>query len=243
VPLARAEQARAQMLELFPGGFEEVDRSDGVELVAYTDAQGEERMWRSFGRGAAADVGDGWEDRWREFHRPVEVGRLWIGQPWQTRADGAIAVVIDPGRAFGTGAHPTTRLALLLLDGLDRGSVLDVGCGSGVIAIAAAKLGFAPVVAIDSEAAAVEATARNAAANDVEIRVERRDASVDDLPATDVAVANITRALVETVAPRLDAAQYIASGYLMTEPERLDGYRHLRRVTEEGWAADLFARQ
>ncbi|MBW8741965.1 MAG: 50S ribosomal protein L11 methyltransferase [Acidobacteria bacterium] len=108
------------MLELFPGGFEEVDRSDGVELVAYTDAQGEERMWRSFGRGAAADVGDGWEDRWREFHRPVEVGRLWIGQPWQTRADGAIAVVIDPGRAFGTGAHPTTRLALLLLDGLDR---------------------------------------------------------------------------------------------------------------------------
>jgi ribosomal protein L11 methyltransferase len=243
VPLARAEEARAGMLELFPGGFEEVDHADGIELVAYTDAQGEERMWRTFGGASAADVADDWEDRWREFHRPVQVGRLWIGQPWQTPADGVTVVVIDPGRAFGTGAHPTTRLVLSLLDDEPRGSVLDIGCGSGVVAIAAAKLGFAPVIAIDSEDAAVEATARNAAANAVEVRAERRDARVGVLPKADVAVANITRGLVEAVAPRLRSPRYVASGYLMTEPESLPGYRHLRRMTEDGWAADLFARQ
>ena len=231
------------MLELFPSGFEEIDRNDGVELVAYTDAQGEERMWRAFGRTAGADVDDGWEERWREFHRPIRVGQLWIGQPWQTPEGGSTAVVIDPGRAFGTGAHPTTRLTLTLLADLPRGSLLDVGSGSGVLAIAAAKLGFAPVLALDSEDAAVEATGRNAAANGVDVQAERRDARVGDLPATDITVANITRALVEALAPRVASQHLVVSGYLMTEDEELPGFGHLRRVAEDGWAADLFARQ
>jgi ribosomal protein L11 methyltransferase len=231
------------MLELFPEGFEEVDHADGVELAAYTDARGEERMWRTFGHTDRDSVAEGWEERWRDFHRPVRVGRLWIGQPWQTPDDGATPVVIDPGRAFGTGGHPTTRLTLALLDELPRGSVLDIGCGSGVVAIAAAKLGFGPVYALDTEQAAIEATTRNAAANGVEVRAERRDARVGDLPHTDLSVANVTRALVESVAPRVGSASYITSGYLMTEEERLPGYRHVRRATEDGWAADLFARQ
>lgn len=243
MPLARAEDARARMLELFPHGFEEVDRDGGVELVAYTDARGEERMWRAFGRTAAANVAEGWEERWRDFHRPVRVGLLWIGQPWQTPDEDTIAVVIDPGRAFGTGAHPTTRLTLSQLYDMPRGSVLDVGCGSGVVAIAAAKLGFEPVFAIDVEDAAVDATRRNAAANGVDVRAERRDALADELPRTDLAIANVTRGVVEAVAPRLRSLRLIASGYLMTEQERLPEYRHLRRMTEDGWAADLFARQ
>ncbi len=125
------------MLELFPAGFEEVDRGGSTELVAYTDAGGEERLWHAFGGAAGTDVEAGWEDRWRDFHRPVRVGPLWVGPPWEEARDGALAVVIDPGRAFGTGSHPTTRLCLELLLGLDaHGSLLDVGCGSGVVAIA-----------------------------------------------------------------------------------------------------------
>ena len=131
------------MIELFPEGFEEIERADGVELVAYTDPGGEERLWKVFGHASGRDIADGWEGRWREFHRPVRVGDLWIGQPWQEQPSDAIVVVIDPGRSFGTGAHPTTRLCLELLAKLPRGSVVDVGCGSGVLAIAAAKLGFA----------------------------------------------------------------------------------------------------
>lgn len=231
------------MLELFPEGFEEIDHPDGVELVAYTDASGEERMWHAFGQTASADVGEGWEERWREFHRPARVGPLWIGPPWIEPPADATAVVIEPARAFGTGAHPTTRLAVGLLLDVDRGAALDVGCGSGVLSIAAAKLGFAPVVAVDVEQAAVEAVRANAAANGVDIDVSRCDAATAELPATDLAIANVTRELVETIAPRLRCQLLIASGYLVSDEPSLDGYSRQRRVMSDGWAADLFARQ
>ncbi len=231
------------MLELFPDGFEEIELADGVELVAYTDASGEERMWHAFGQASSADVREGWEERWREFHRPARVGPLWIGPPWIDPPADAIAVVIEPARAFGTGAHPTTRLAVELLLDVDRGAVLDVGCGSGVLSIAAAKLGFGPVVAVDVEDAAVDAVRANAAANGVDIDVTRGDATTADLPRTDLAIANITRELVETVAARLRCRTLIASGYLVSDEPSLNGYGHTRRVTSEGWAADLFERQ
>src|SRR6185503_17195037 len=139
---------------------------------------------------ARAEVEAGWEDRWREFHRPVEIGPLWVGPPWETPPPGAIAVVVDPGRAFGTGAHPTTRLCLELLLDLPRGSLLDVGCGSGVLSIAAAKLGFHPVRAVDLDPQAVEATRRNAAANGVVLEVELGNALEAPLAASESAVVN-----------------------------------------------------
>jgi ribosomal protein L11 methyltransferase len=242
IPSSRAEEARARMIELFPGGFEEIDRPHGVELVAYTDAGGEERMWHAFGRAQAADVEDGWETRWREFHRPVRVGRLWIGQSWHEPPGDAIPIVIDPGRAFGTGAHPTTRLVLELLAAVPRGSLLDVGCGSGVLSIAAVKLGFAPVTALDVDEQAVAATRRNAELNGVLVSAARSDAVNDPLPTADVVAANLTREIVEQVAPRLESPRLVASGYLIAEPPTLPGFRHVRRATGEGWAADLFER-
>src|SRR5206468_8894660 len=99
-----------------------------------------ERVLAAFPEARIVEVEAGWEDRWREFHRPVRVGPLWIGPPWESAPADANAVVIDPGRAFGTGAHPTTRLCLELLLEAPRGRVLDVGCGSGVLAISAARL-------------------------------------------------------------------------------------------------------
>jgi ribosomal protein L11 methyltransferase len=228
------------MLELFPEGFEEVDSDGGVELVAYTDPGGEERLWHAFGGARAQDVAADWRDRWKAFHRPVRVGPLWIGPPWEDLPPDATAVVIEPGRAFGTGAHPTTQLCVELLLELERGSVVDLGCGSGVLAIAAAKLGYAPVLALDSDEHAVEATRANARANGVELQAEVADVVAGELPRTDVALANITRPTLEELAPRLGSHLLVASGYLPTAETELAGYRHVRRVTRDSWAADLY---
>ncbi|HVC87320.1 MAG TPA: 50S ribosomal protein L11 methyltransferase [Gaiellaceae bacterium] len=230
------------MLELFPAGFEEVDRPGGsVELAAYTDAAGEERLWHFFGGVHAADVEAGWEDRWRVFHRPVRVGSLWVGPPWETPPGDALAVVVDPGRAFGTGSHPTTQLCLRFLQELERGSLLDVGCGSGVLSIAAALLGFAPVVGVDIEEPSIEATHENARVNGVEVDA-RLVAAGEPLPPAAVAVANISLDSVQALPARLDAGTLVTSGYFASAEPELAGYRHVDRHALEGWAADLYVR-
>jgi ribosomal protein L11 methyltransferase len=240
VPAERAEEARARMLELFPEGFEEVDSSDAVELVAYTDSGGEERLWHAFGGTRAEDVAADWRDRWKTFHRPVRIDGLWIGPPWADRPADATAIVIEPGRAFGTGVHPTTRLCVELLLELERGSLADLGCGSGVLAIVAAKLGFAPVFAFDSDEHAVEATRGNARRNGTEIETAVGDVLTADLPDAEIALANITRPTLEALAPRLRVRRLVSSGYLPTDTTDLDDFRHIRRVTRDSWAADLY---
>jgi ribosomal protein L11 methyltransferase len=237
----RAEEARAAMLELFPEGFEEVDRADGVELAAYTDASGEERLWAFFGGGRAADVAGGWEDRWRSFHRPVRTGRLWVGPPWEEPDADALAVVIDPGRAFGTGSHPTTRLCLEAMQELGPGSVLDVGCGSGVLAVAAALLGHAPVTAVDVEPPSIAATLANAAVNGVAVDARLVEAS-ERLPPSDVVLANISLDAVEALPPRIDCETLVTSGYLVAQHPRLPGFAPVGRRSVEGWACDVHRR-
>jgi ribosomal protein L11 methyltransferase len=153
-----------------------------------------------------------------------------------------IPIVIEPGQAFGTGAHATTRLSLALLLDQARAPMLDLGCGSGVLGIAAAKLGFFPVVALDVEQAAVDATRENAAANGVEIDVRLADVLIDDLPRTTLAVANLDRRLIEQVAGRLEARFLIASGYLESESPELPAWERRRRIEDDGWAAELFER-
>lgn len=242
VATAEAEYARALMLELFPEGFEEREDPRGVELIAYTDGGGEERLWIAFGGARSSDVEEGWEDRWRAFHRPVRIGPLWVGPPWEEPDAGATAVVIDPGRAFGTGAHGTTRLCLELLLEEPGGSLLDIGCGSGVLSIAAAKIGYDPVVALDNDPAAVEATARNAGENGVEIEARLADATAGGLPAADTTVLNVLLDVDLAIAPHLRSARVITSGYLVSEEPELPGYIRTERREAEGWAADLHVR-
>jgi ribosomal protein L11 methyltransferase len=219
-----------------------VEGTDGLELAAYTDAAGEERIRHAFGTASATGVESGWEDRWRSFHRPVRVRRIWVGPPWAPIPRDLVAVVIEPGRAFGTGAHATTRLCLQLLQELDPASLLDIGCGSGVLAVAAARLGWAPVTAVDVDEAAVEATAANARANgvDVDVRLVRAG---DALPCAAVAIANISHAAVRGVAASVDADVLVVSGYLTRDAAGLAGWRHCTRRLLEGWAADLYRRQ
>lgn len=229
------------MIELFPQGFEEVDKAQGTELAAYTDAAGEERFWAFFGNGRSADVEEGWEDRWRAFHRPVRVGRLWVGPPWETPPADALVVVVDPGRAFGTGSHQTTQLCLQTLQELEPGPLLDVGCGSGVLAIAAALLGFAPVLGVDIEEPSIEATRENARVNGVIVDA-KLVAGDEQLPSSPLVVANISLQSVEALPPRTDAQTLVTSGYFEHELPRLPGFEHVKRSTLDGWASDVYRR-
>ena len=185
---------------------------------------------------------DGWEDAWRAFHHGVVVGRCWVGPPWEQPPQDAIAVAIDPGRAFGTGAHPTTRLTLELLQELEPASLLDVGCGSGVLSIAAAKLGFEPVTGVDIDHAAVEVTLANAVANGVAVTAQHADALADALPEVDVAVANVALDVVEALLPRLPSRLAVVSGYLDRDEPHAEGWSRRDRREADGWAADLLER-
>ncbi len=134
---------------------------------------------------------------------PLRLGRLWIGATWHEPPAEAAIVRIDPGLAFGTGSHPSTKLVLAFLEGALAGGerVLDYGCGSGILAIAAAKLGAASVDAVDVDTQAVEATAMNARLNQVEVRAR----VPESLPPTsyDLVLANILFQPLVVLAPLL----------------------------------------
>jgi ribosomal protein L11 methyltransferase len=212
------------VLHIFPEGVEELDG-------AYAVYANEPPL--GFDVVAVDEVAEGWEDGWRAFHHGVRVGRCWVGPPWEEPPADAIAVVIDPGRAFGTGAHATTRLCLELLQEAEPTSLLDVGCGSGVLSVAAAKLGFSPVTAADIDEVALATTRSNAAANGVVIEVG------PDLEASSLAVMNIALDVVERMLPRLPAERAITSGYLERDAPLVDGWRRVERRVRDGWAADL----
>jgi ribosomal protein L11 methyltransferase len=226
VPAAEAELAMLQMLEWFPAGVQEEREGDRVVLSGFGLRAPDPRL-------AESEVAEGWQDSWREFHRPVREGRLWVGPPWFEPEP--VAVVIDPGRAFGTGAHGSTRAALALLQELQPGPALDLGCGSGVLSIAALRLGFGPLQAFDIDPLAVQATLENAARNGVQLTAGRCDVLCDPLPAAPLWLANLELHLLQPLLARADRpALVLASGLL--EGQTVGGTR--RRVVD-GWAAEL----
>ena len=247
----------AALLELAPAGVEQVDGDGFVEYAVYGAPgelpalpRGEAEVAGVRVRVRGDEVADDWAERWRRFHRPVVVGgRLRVSPPWEPPADrpGLSELVVDPGQAFGTGAHPTTRLSLELLLGLEPGgSFVDLGCGSGVLALAAARLGFEPVRAVDSEQAAVEATLENARANGIALdSVGRVDLREGPPPEADVVAANLVRPLLLRVAELMERppSALIASGLLVGEEDEVAAafapLREERRLTEAGWSALL----
>lgn len=253
-----AEQVLAALLELAPSGVEQVD-GDGFCEYALYGAPGE---LPAFPEGPAVlggvvvqvsgrEVPDDWAERWKRFHHPVLVGgRIYVRPPWEEPAlrPGVVEIVIDPGQAFGTGAHATTALCLELMLDLDaRGSFADLGCGSGVLAIAAAKLGFGPVSAVDAERESVEATRVNARENGVVLdSVSRGDLRGTAAPKADVVAANLMRPLLLRVAGLWAGSPppvLVVSGLLDHEADEVAAafapLVERRRLSRQGWSALL----
>ena len=213
IPRARVEIASAQLFELGCCGVVEEEISDGVRLTAYFEAvQNEEEIRQvlmphecCFGQVPDTD----WALAWRSFFRPVYPSpRMAICPPWDRVPDppGGFTIAIDPQMAFGTGHHETTRLALLGLEKQitsgDR--VLDVGTGSGILSIAAVKLGAAEVMAVDIEVAAIENARANCVLNGVDVQVVLMQCSVDRVSGFfDVVVANIISSILLPIIPEL----------------------------------------
>ncbi len=282
-----ADVALAELLELAPAGVEEVELKDGRVEYAVYGPPGELPALpdlRALAGGAPVEISttvlaDDWQERWREFHRPVRVEpprtsalpALRVRPPWEpvAPADGprpAIELVIDPAQAFGTGAHASTRLCLELLLELRAlapppAAVLDVGTGSGVLAIAAAQLGYEPVLALDNESESVRAAAENAAVNGVPLETRRFDLRREPLPwlgpgaAADapaerpvIVLANLLAPLLASLSLAIESppAHLIAGGLLV---EQLDesaavfaannGLCERARRCADGWGALL----
>jgi ribosomal protein L11 methyltransferase len=279
----QAELVLAELLELAPGGVEEVAVGDSVEYAVY-GAPGELPSLPDLTAAAGAalveiatsETPDDWHERWRRFHRPVlirapqpraagqrSVPALHVRPPWEHPADlpGAAVeeIVIDPGQAFGTGGHASTRQCLQLLLSVAQleprlGPLVDVGTGSGVLAIAAARLGFTPVLAVDNDRDSIAAARANAAANGVHVEVRRADLRTQAARWSTTAagvraavvVANLLRPLLLELAggmPRAPA-HLLAAGLLPEQVAEVSsvfarrlGLHERERLNGEGWAA------
>jgi ribosomal protein L11 methyltransferase len=256
-----AELVLAELLELAPSGVEEVAVGEGIVEYGVFGAPGELPALPDLEAAAGpalveistAEIADDWADRWRAFHRPLVLdGRLTVRPPWEPRGSTPVDLVIDPGQAFGTGAHPTTRLCLELMLGLEaNGPFLDLGCGSGVLAIAAASLGWAPVSALDNDPASVSATHTNALRNGVTVSVRRHDLRAGAVPTAQTAAANLLRPLLLGLARRLCdplPQQMIAGGLLIADADEVAaafagrGLAETARRSHAGWTALLLER-
>jgi ribosomal protein L11 methyltransferase len=263
VPAAQADWTLAAGCTLLGTGCRELTLADGrvrlefwVPSARADAAAGQLETLVGQTPGAVcerADEDPGWQSAMRSFHQPVDVeGRIRVRPPWHAQAVGPVDVVIDPAMAFGTGQHDTTRGCLELLLRVAPGPVIDIGCGSGVLAIAAAKLGFGPVWAWDVDPLAVAATVANAGVNGVALIVGERDVLAAPIPAVGVVLANLTTtmlmALADAVAVRPPATA-ILSGMRLDELvpvceawSRIGLTPHDRRVGID-WCSVLLTRQ
>ena len=254
----RADVALADLLPLLPEGAEERDLGGMIEYALYlpeAELPPPQTIRALAGEALLGSVTVPVPEDWERRHL-AHLGRIPVGggdggglairPPWLAGEPGDL--VIDPATTFGAGGHESTRLALELLLACEPGGALcDWGAGSGVLAVAAARLGWAPVTAVELDGRAAAVIEANAAANQVEVSVRTADLRHDPPPWAPTVAANLPAELHRGVAARLDRPpeRLIASGFLARDAHDVAGrYAPLREVTrrsKDGWAAMVLA--
>lgn len=258
VPEGDAEDMLDRLLPIVPGGVREVRRGREIELVMRgTDVPSPDELARVTSRRRSEfierQVSDDWRERRRADYEPDLIGgRLVVRPEWAPGSDAEIEIVLTESAAFGGATHPTTRACLEVLLGLaPAGSFADLGCGSGVLGILAARLGWDPVVGIDVSPGSVETASANAHCNAVNLQARTLDLEADPPPRADGLAANIApsihphiaRALPEPV-PQLallsgfhsSEAGWVAEAYAVR------GLAIRRRLDVDGWSILLLER-
>jgi ribosomal protein L11 methyltransferase len=196
-------------------------------------------------------VDPGWGEAWKEYFKPLRISsRLVVKPPWEPYRpkENDLVVEIDPGMAFGTGSHPTTRMCLQMLEEVIRNgaparSVLDVGTGSGILAIAARKMGAKHIVAIDIDPVAIEGARENASLNKVNTGIHFRTSSLEGIRRTfDLVLANLlpqellglVPSLAKRVSPR---GSMIVSGFLGRQKGEIARALHKEGLEVQGTRA------
>ena len=216
VPGWQEDEDGRELVFWLPGGPESASRPEGAGGPESASGPVTAALARlgALGTLTSSPEEAGWETRWRRFHQPVTIGELYIRPPWRPSRPGSLDLVIDVGMVFGTGGHATTRQCLEALCTLPRGSLLDVGTGSGVLALAALCLGHGPVYALDVDEQAVEVAEHNAQRNGLEptfIVGDVRDPALP-LPDTNAVVANLDLTGILGLGERTAAAADAAAG-------------------------------
>ena len=201
------------------------------------------QAWVPVVRGAFEEAPDtDWSTAWRSRIRSTRVGHLWVGPPWETPPEGVVALTIEPKMAFGTGDHPTTSLCLAAVEAFctthPGGSVLDVGTGTGVLALMARKLGAGRVIGVDNDPMSVTLARENAALNGIG-GVELSGATLDEVEGRfDLVVANILANTLVELAPGLvghTRGRLALAGVLIhQEDEVRDAFERAGAVSEGG---------
>jgi ribosomal protein L11 methyltransferase len=251
------EDVLDRLLPLVPRGVHPAEVGEGVELAMYGDDLPARAELEALAGAALLgfdeqEAPDDPRERRRLFGRTWEVGGRLVVRPSDAPRgrEGLPELVIDsPAGAFGTGAHPTTRMCLeLLLDIEPGGGFADLGCGAGVLAIAAAALGWEPVFGVDHEPRSVEAARRNAERNGVRIEALQLDLMVVPPPPAPTIAANVPPAVHERIAAALPSAviHIIVSGVTSTDLDRVlaayAGFEPVDHRGGAGWRAALLER-
>ena len=194
-----------------------------------------------------------WNESWKKGFTPLDVGEHFtILPPWEDKRSGRIKLIIDPGMAFGTGHHETTRSCLVLMERYDgktgKGRFLDLGTGTGLLAIAASKLGYEQVVAVDTDPLAIEASRKNLELNQV-VNIELREGSIIEAPGTfDCIVANIISSVLILLAHEIasclrPSGVAIVSGILADQADEVirayaqTGLKFIESFPDDKWVS------
>lgn len=259
-------QAVALVTALQPAGWQEEDGGDtlvfwlALEAAAAAVTDGTLAALSRLGTLEVVPERAGWDEAWKAFHHAHVVGRVFLRPPWEPTRDDLLDVVVDAGQAFGTGGHPTTRACIALLQQIAPGALLDLGCGSGVVALAALRLGFTPVLGVDFDAAAVAEAADNAVRNGLAPAFSVGDATDPalPLPAADVVVANIALQPILRLAarfapgaagepPALRPRHLVLAGLLREQgaaaAAAYPAYDVVTQLAEDEWLALLLVRR